>query len=222
MKKELKQKIRKAFIPLLLICLFGFAIIVYKMISNWPVLSNTPIKEYNSLFTKEALNKLKIFENIISKNRPAISSYIYDKTYSITVTKVDLTKSSTLVNMIDYRNGISNKFLNAVYTDLPSTFDLSINTDKPTNVSTIHFKSDGDTIKLVVKTDSIYCYYYKFKTFSITYNNEVYDIVGIADESNTPASLAFVKKNNELYVILMFVKEGEERMKENQLFSILK
>jgi len=99
---------------------------------------------------------------------------------------------------------------------------MSIKVGKSVNVSIVHFNYSGDSFKQIQKSNSLYCYYYNFSSFSISYNNEPYDIIANADNTSVPGSLAFIKKGNALYVIIMTVAVENKNMLPDQLFNIIK
>jgi len=199
-----------------------FSKIIYTMIDDHETSSKIPLMEHYNLFTKEAQNKLELLATTTSRNRETTSSYIYDKVFNVFVLKVILTKNNSLKNIINYQNESSHVTMNAVYSGL-SNYNMKMNIKSGASVttSTVHFKFNGDSIKSIVSNDSVYCYYYKFSTFSINYNDEPYDIIAKAYQSNIPASLIFKKKGKFLYVIIMTVAKGKEEMQPDQLYNII-
>jgi hypothetical protein len=205
-----------------LFALYEFSTMIYTMLDDQETSSKIPLKEYNNLFSKETQDKLQILATVKSRNREPISTYIYDTRFNLCVLKVILFKNSDLKNVIKYQNRTSYKTLNATYSGLPSSnFDMSIKAGKSVIVSLLYFKFSGDSIKSIVKNDSLYCYYLKFKTFSINYNNEPYDVIGNADESNIPASIAFKKRGDFLYIIIITVAKGKEELQPGLLYSLI-
>lgn len=222
-KRTLKRRIMIAMIAIGIFFTYEFATLIYTAIDDKETSSKISLTEYNELFYKEAQSKFKILATVESKNRPPVSTYVYDKSYNICVFKVILIKNSPLKNIINYENGTSNQSLNAVYADLPSfNFDMHIKVGRSVNVTNVKFKFHGDSIKLIEKNDSLYCYYFKFKSFSVNYNDEPYDIIANADQSNIPASILFKKKGKVLYLILMSVADEKKEMQPNLLYRITK
>jgi hypothetical protein len=199
-----------------------FGVLIYTAINDNEKTSSVPLAEYNNLFTQEAQTKLKLLVTTTSRNRETTSSYIYDKIFNVFVFKVKLSSNSGLRKIVSYQNKTSYIFMNAVYSGLPSfNFDMDIKSGKSVLVSSVHLKSSGDFLKSVVKNDSLVCYYYKFNTFSINYNDEPYDIIAKAKQPNIPASIIFKTKGKFLYIILMTIAEGTEEMQADQLYSII-
>jgi len=207
------------------VCLFPLIMVsslIYTLIDDQLKTSKIPLTEYNNLFTDDAQGKLQILATVKGRNRPPVSTYIYDKRFNICVFKVILTNNSTLGKIINYKNGTSSSNLFVANGGLPCfNFDMKINEGRIANVSTINFKSDGDYIKSILNNDSLRCYYYRFETFSISYNNGFYDILAKADQSTIPASVMFMKKGKFLYIIIMSIAEGKEEMQPDLLYSLV-
>lgn len=197
--------------------LFG----VYTVIDNQITRSGIPLPEYNNLFTKDAQGKLHILVTTKSRNREPISTYTYENRFNICVSKILLPKNLPLKKLISFQNESSYELMNVVYADLPAfNFHMKVKAGKSILASTVHFKYSGDTIIPVKKNDSLFCYYFKFKTFSINYNNESYDIVAYSDKSTIPAGLAFIKKNRFLYVIIITEAKGAKETKSDLIYNI--
>jgi len=180
------------------------------------------VPEYNNLFTKEAKSKLEFVGTTVSRNRPPESSYIYNGDLDIFIYKVKLSSSWGLNKLIAYEKS-TNISANGIYTNIPSyKFEFEMKTGKPPiNISSVHFTFNGDSITSIVKNDSVYCYYYKFKSFGIAYNSESYEIIAKADKSNLPGSVAFIKKGNFLYIILMSMNRFGTVIQPDLLYSII-
>jgi hypothetical protein len=196
--------------------------LIYTVIYNQETSSKKPLTEYNNLFTKEAQDKLQILATAKGRNREPCSSYVYDNSFNVFVFKVILTNNLSLKRIVNYKNGASYSNLFVANGGLPSfNFDMNINEGKISYVSKVNFKFDGDSIKSIINNDSLRCYYYRFNTFSISYNDGFYDILAKADRSDIPASVLFKKKGNFLYVILMSVAKGKEEMEPQLLYSLI-
>lgn len=217
-----KQKYRIVAI-IFIICLAGiFLTMTYTLVDDWPQSSKVPLVEHYNLFTKEAQSKLQLLATTTNRNRETTSSLVYNKKFNLFVLKVILTGDQSLKNVIKYNNESSHVSLNAFYAGLPGTnMDMKLKSGKSVLVSSVKFKHSGDLIKLIQESDNFYCYYYKFKTFSVNYNDEAYDIVAKADNAELPASLAFIKKGKFLYIAVMTVANGKEEMDSKLLYDII-
>ncbi len=196
--------------------------LIYTLIYNQETSSKIPLTEYNNLFTNDTQGKLQILATEKGRNRPPVSTYVYDNRFNICVFKVILANNSTLRKIIGYKHATSYGNLFVANGGLPCfNFDMKISEEKVSKVSVVDFKFDGDSIKSIVNNDSLRCYYYKFETFSISYNNGLYDILAKADHSTIPASVMFVKKGKFLYIIIMSIAEGKEEMPPDILYSLI-
>lgn len=217
-----KQKYRVFAIMLIMFLVGIFSTIIYTMIDDWETSSKIPLAEHYNLFAEEAQSKLSLLATTKSRNRETTSSYIYDKRFNLFVLKMILVNDYGLKEIINFKNESSYITMNAVYSGLSNyNMDMNIKSGKSVLVSTVNFKQSGGPIKLIQESDRFYCYYYKFKTFSINYNDEPYDIIAEANDTALPTSLAFIKKGKFLYIIIMNVAKGKEAMEPKQLYDII-
>jgi len=220
-----KTTSKRLIIVTALFSIFLFAVfskIIYTIIDDSETSSKVLLMEHYNLFTKDAQKKLKLLSTTTSRNRETTSNYVYDSVFNVFVTKIILANKNGLKNIISYQNESSHITMNAVYSGL-SNYNMEMKLKSGTSVaaSFVHFKFSGDSIKSVVSNDSLFCYYYKFNTFSISYNDEPYDIIAKARLSNLPASIIFKKKGKFIYVIIMTVMVGKEEMQPDQLYNII-
>ncbi|MDN5284638.1 MAG: hypothetical protein JWR38_912 [Mucilaginibacter sp.] len=195
---------------------------VYTMMDAQISYSVTPMPEYNNLFTKDVQQKLHILTTIRSRNREPIATYTYENRFNICVSKILLSKDLPLKRLISFQNTFSFQSFNPFYADLPSfNFHMNIKASKSVSASIVHFKYSGNPGIAIKKNDSLYCYYLKFKTFSINYNDESDDILAYSDESVIPAGFAFVKKNSFLYVIIITEAEGKKALEPDLIYNII-
>jgi hypothetical protein len=222
MKKINKKRIIIGIIAVGLFMIYEAATLIYTIVDDQETSSKVALTEYGNLFGKDAQTKLQILVTTKSRNRHPVSLYKYDKRFNVIVSKVSLLKYSDIGQMVNYENGTSYKSLNAAYEAIPSfNFDMSIKAGKSVSVSAIHFKVNGDSIRTIARNDSLVCFYYRFNTFSINYNDEPYDVIAKADRSTIPSSVIFKRKGKFLYVIIMTIGEGNEEMRPDLLYSIV-
>jgi hypothetical protein len=194
---------------------------VYTVMDDQITCSSTPLSEYNSLFTKDAQRKLHVLVTKKSRNREPISTYIYENRFNICVSKIVLSKDLPLKDLISFQNVSSYQSLNQVYADLPSfNFRMNIKAGKCVIASAVHFKYSGETAIAIKKNDSLLYCYFKFKTFSINYNDEPYDIIANSDKSIIPAGCAFIKKGKFLYVIIITEAKEAKEMNPDLIYNI--
>jgi hypothetical protein len=183
------------------------------------------LPEYNELFTAEIQSKLQILATVETSSREPVSNYDYDSKYHIKVFKIDLVHAAGLDQMLIERREHTDRlsgFVNPMVHN--SFFEMSYMTGKRGPVSKVNFRFDGDTIEKVGKTDSIACYYLKIGTFAVGYDKEAAnDIWGsAADNGPIPVSVAFIRKQKFLYLILLNVDRGPQTMQHRALWDILK
>jgi len=223
MKFSKRKKVQLIIIFFSVFVLVQFGRIFYTIIDENAEIIDAPIAEYHNLFTPEAQHKLQIIVSGKSKNRGITSSYVYDKKFNVFVFKVHLsTTNNNLQRLVSYQNESTYKSMNALYEELPSfNFNMSLKAGEIPIVSHVYFKHFGDSTKTVLGNENLLCYYFKFRTFSINYNDEPYDIIAKADK-NIPASILFYKKNNVLYVLLLTVATGKEEFQPDLLYNMIK
>lgn len=201
--------------------MIGIVKIAYTIISDDETFSTKPFKEYNNLFTKKEQNKLIVLATTTSKNRYGVSDYRYNNDFNLLVYKVKLATNKDLKYLIKIQNESSYQSLNAVYSKLPSfNFDFKIKAGKSVFVSIVNFKFTGDSV-YTIENNNISYYYFKFKTFSINYNDEPYDIVANADDSLIPVELLFKKINNYLYLFCLSAANEKGEMKSDLLYNMI-
>lgn len=199
-----------------------FSILIYTAISDDVTSSQENIPEYINLFRKIDRVKLRILATAKSKNRLPVSTYIYDNKYNLCVLKMLLLRDLNLTKAVLFENKSSDITLNAVYGKAPgSDLKFYIKSGKSSVVSNINFKFDGDSIRNVVNSDSLYYSYFRFKNFSINYNNAPNDIIVIADNESLPGTLCFVKRGKSLFVLVMTVANGKKEMEPDLLLNMI-
>jgi hypothetical protein len=198
--------------------------LVYAVFHDQQTIYTASVPEYDDLFAKEQQNLLQIKTTIKSKTRPPVSSYVFDKKYNVSVFQLNLAENTSLKSVITAKNEISDKQMNAVYSGLPGfNFNLDIKAGKQDSVKTLDFRFSGGQLVPVANNDSVFCYYYKFETFSLSYNNAPFDIIAKADNNAVPASIAFIKKSKKLDIVLLsLVEGGGETIAPDALYNMIK
>jgi len=211
-----------ALIVFVSICAAIFSVLIYTSIDDNETSSKTPLAEYNNLFTTGAQDSLQIIATEKSANRLPISTYTYDKKYNVCVLKVILSNKLGLNKVINYQNENTKIHFGGIYQAAPSSnFEMQIRTAAGGLVTKVHFKYSGSLIKALLTKDSLYCYYVKFNTFAINYDDEPYDVIAKADQQNVPASIIFKEKEKFLYIVIMTVAEGNEEMPQDLLYNMV-
>ncbi|MDB5122337.1 MAG: hypothetical protein JWP94_466 [Mucilaginibacter sp.] len=218
------RNLRGRFSLLLLLGMFVaiFGILIYTAITENVTTSEIPVPEYTRLFNVEALTNMKLVVTTKSKSREVTSTYTYKGKFNVYVFKIRLKNDNSLNRIINYKNESSYISMNAVYTELPSfNFDMEERSVGPGPVSKLYFKYSGDQIQSIAKNDSLQCYYFKFFTFSINYDDSPYDIVAQTQRGYIPASVIFKKKDKFIYGIIMTKAEAGEAMAPDLLYKMI-
>lgn len=220
---------RKRIRLVIIICSIGlagmFLEIFYTIIEDGSEVTNSPIGEYQNLFTSEAQGKMQIQSSVFSRNRGPSSTYVYDDKFDLFIYKVRLSNNSGDLNLnqiLKMRKEITSISMNAVYSELPSyNFEMRLKGEKVLPASIIYFSQSGDALQNIAENDSLFCYYSRFKTFSVKFDDEPYDVIAEANRS-APLSILFLKRNKFVYIMLLTVAKGKEEMKPDLLYNMIK
>jgi hypothetical protein len=76
----------------------------------------------------------------------------------------------------------------------------------------------------MVKNDSLLCYYYKYKTFSLNYDNQgdTHDLLANAEDTTIPADIEFIRKDSVLYILILTVANDKGQLAPDLLYSLTK
>jgi len=85
MKKTIKRRVIIGIVAASLFMAYEVSRLIYTMIDDDETSSKVPLTEYENLFNKDAQGKLNILATVKSKNRQAVSTYVYDKKYNLCV-----------------------------------------------------------------------------------------------------------------------------------------
>jgi len=183
--------------------------------------SATSIPAYDSLFSKATQKELHILSTVKSKRRQPESSYRLDSGYNLFVYRVIFKTAIVRRNFINVREGRSDHNNSEVYSTLPSSrFEMFKKEGAIDSISNVNLKYYGDDLQIIKKDSSIFCYYVLFKSLSISFDEEPFDIVANANKS-IPAEIAFMRKGQYLYIILMTSENKITKIQPNQLLNML-
>jgi hypothetical protein len=197
----------------------------YAIIHDFQITKKTSIARYDGLFAKQAQNQLRISSTIISKHRQPESLYLYEGKYHVMVYSVLLSNPLKVANIVNYIDRSSSPNLNADY-GFRSRFnyDMTVREGGVGTISKVNFRFSGDLIRTIVNNDSLLCYYYKFKTFSINYDKQgdTQDLLATAEDSTIPADIEFIRKDSILYILILTTANGKEQPAPDLLYNITK
>jgi len=180
----------------------------YAIIHDFQITKKTSIARYDDLFTKQTQNQLRIYSTIISKHRQPESLYLYKGKYHIMVYSVLLSNRLKMANIVNYINESSKINLNADYAFRSRfNYDMKVREGGAGTISKVNFRFSGDLIRSIVKNDSLLCYYYKFKNFSLNRDNQcdTFDVLANAADTIIPANIEFIRKDSILYILILVV-----------------
>jgi len=175
-----------------------------------PILNNILPKDYLDIFPPGISEKIAVKTVFHYKHRSAIGSCSYDNRFTVEIVKIDSSFKMPV------NKAIVEKFENSINTSggifVPFKkpgFETQYQLIGSSGINKINLTLYGDSIKTVLKNDSITSYYLKLKTFSVTFNVSTKMAIfadadqGFGQFSNIPIDLAFVRKNGALYFVLL-------------------
>jgi len=132
--------------------------------------SQQPYPEYNKNFIK--LGDLNIKGTFHSKTRSPIEEFFYDD-YYVFLYKLPVTNDNSLNSTLKTTFMSTNAMAGTGYYELldydavskPCNYDILYKTGKPAAGHFINFTLDGENIKTLRKSDSVYSYYAKLNNF---------------------------------------------------------
>ena len=185
--------------------------------------------DYNGLFNQDALQKLASTGTLTVKLRNAISYLRYDKKYNLELTKIDISPRFKLTN--DIIEGYTQAAGHLPLAMVPFegvAYNTSYKSESTAKASKIYLSLVGDSVKTLLKNDSMAYYYLKLKNAYVQY--KLGDVYEIEAQTNTklfffddepPVSLLFVKKQNELYYLFLTISGNTKSLDPNLLYSLL-
>lgn len=220
MKKIVRKKIKIVIfitlLPILALLIWGF----YNMlVSNPAEISHKPFIEYQKLFKQGLLirspnSTVKYLHSIKFKCRFRMGLYTYHKN-KIYVYKV-ISKQNNK-NLIDLFNLNKSTSTMALYTSGSGVnYKLSCSTD---TIKEINLYQEGQT-KKITKNDSIFHYYAQSNYFTISYDAQPADII-FEPEKTEPISVMFIKRDNNIYIVIMTVNGSQGQLSPSLLPSII-
>lgn len=222
MRNKLNPKrLRASLISFAAIVLVIFGRLFFLSITEQGVSTRKVLPEFNNLFTRETQSKLNIPVNYESKYESLSSNYYYNNKYYLSVRSFFVPKNTSIESLISVKN--RNPFLTGgTFSDSNSDFlEMGFKLEKTDSIRKIDLYLDGDSITTVAKNDRMICYYLKAKSFYMYYNGtNSPNIKAEAKHDNTPVSIAFLKKNNKIYLLMMDIKEAET-MRPDLLYSLI-
>jgi hypothetical protein len=227
------KRVRNIVLLIILLGFIGYIIsICYQLnqsvSADPPVVTNSIPKDYTSLFSKIYNEKFVVRTSFNYKYRSAICLFSYTDSYALEMIKID-SSFNLPVGKIIYESSNSTIETNgAIYTPFDEfgfkTDYLSKGSNK---ISKINLTLFGDSLKTIVKNDSIVNYNLKLKNLSVSYNSSNVEAIfcdaseGLNQFSEIPLSIAFVKKKGSLYFILFAPKTSNLKFDQSLLYNLV-
>lgn len=178
--------------------------------------------EYLNLFNQNAQKKLTRKFSFISKVRNPFCNTDYDSIYRMIVYKIGVLKNFA-VSQKQGAPGEAGTFLN----DNQKYFSLNINAKKLLQISHVYLITENFRTETLAKDDTIAYYYVPNGGFAITYGpSDMLDFFIKPYESffaddNIPKSILFIKRDNNLYFLMMFPVHKGNQLPKNLLYSLI-
>lgn len=184
--------------------------------------------DYTNLFNTEMKKKIVLQSAVSFKDRNSVAYYIYDKKYSLEVTKINIKPNLQVrKDLSETHTAEGCCFPKAKLPFNEGGFTTNYNVISKDTASKIYLSIQGDSIRSSIKNDSVAYHFLKLQQVYISYVPKgVYDIYIQANtkfyffSKKQPASLMFLKRNGALYFLLLTVNDAGEKLPPNLLYSL--
>ncbi|SDT20914.1 hypothetical protein SAMN05216490_2741 [Mucilaginibacter mallensis] len=187
-------------------------------------------KEYEQILNHD--DRLLLQHSTYSKTRNPVSEFTYDKKYRIILYKIGIIdklklKASIQGNQyIDTGNPLGGYHVFTAI-DEESPFEIHYRMGIPDSIKEVLLTLSGNKTHVIEKNDSIAYYHSDFKYFSIQNDKDSpLDFYGKmrekTDNISLPLEIIFVKRNHNLYLVVLSVIDKNVKVNEGMLYSLLK
>jgi hypothetical protein len=190
----------------------------------------TAPEEYWKLFPGSVNKKISVFQSLILKDQNPVSEFDLDnKKYFIQVVKLETSTEQSLNDFLTLSNSKELSTNAMTYYPIGHFFAVFYKTGK-NKISHINFNLIGDSVRTILRNDTIACFYSNFKLFSMNYGDSdktaIYSNSDRADEtplsgSSLPIEIVFLKRNDSIYFLLMSVNDFKTKMEPRQLYNLI-
>ena len=187
---------------------------VASTLGKMAVIDDIP-NEFISLFKKDINITAKQTHFDDQKNRNPVSDFIYNDRYAVFVTKIKIKTSLNSFPIIAEQFHETKMTDNVVYNTISSGYsELNYFLDT-LSTSKIYLTLYGDSIKSIIKNNSVQGYFLINKEFSISYKND--GIVNLLmkatdDRYPLPSVLLFLVHQKSLYFICISALKPENKL----------
>lgn len=184
--------------------------------------------DYNALFKEATKGDLVLNKTFLFGKRNPVSLFIYNKNYSLEVTKINAETNLSLKNDLKEEYGKTDISGNTVYVPFHEK-DLEVSYKSSSNgeASKISLVLNGDSVS-INKSNNIAYYYLKAKSISISYDADNTKDIYIESKRilplgvEKPVAFMFIKKDRFIYFILMTPNSPESTSSLQDLSSLMK
>ncbi|MDF2435360.1 MAG: hypothetical protein JWP44_4991, partial [Mucilaginibacter sp.] len=192
-------------------------------------------KDYSQLFNDDVKLsladdvKLSLSMTTYSKFRNPIAEFYYKKNYYLEIYRIAHVDTLSINNMVEEQFSSSTDYslgdylTNVSYRKTPFVIEYKLGV--PDTLNKIYFVLGGINSHVLKKSNNIAYYSSNFSYFLIRYNkNGEKDFHGkVKDENdvdNLPLELVFLKRNGNLYLIILTVLNKATKINEGMLYSL--
>jgi len=188
--------------------------------------------EYLNLFNAQTQESKKLISKstLSFKLRNAISYLNYDEDYSIEVTKINVNSSLIFKkDIVEGHKKISGGFSGSEMSYHENNIFTNYRAISQDKASKIYLSLYGDSVRTVLKNDSVAYYYLKMEKAYVQYNlGGIYEIFAESDKKlfffskNRPVSLLFLKKRDSLYFLLLTTNDDNTKLDPDLLYKLVR
>ncbi len=206
---------------ILIFILISFGRVVYTTVDDKPTTTFKPIDEYDRLFKPDAMGKMHLEAVFKVNNQEPVSNYLYGGKYTVLVSKVILSKSDRLQNVIHLKHERTNIGNDVYYLGEGNNFKRGKLGGKVGHFAKLYMRFEGIAAKSFFTGDSLFYCTFRFKNYSISLDNNPPLTYAVARDGYVPISTCFVKRGNYIYIISMTLADKVHNLQEKLLYEII-
>jgi len=200
-----------------------FALIKMNRITNMSILPKKT-STYADIFSKSKSDLIELDLTYFSKNRLPVATFNYDKNFKIIVCKFNISNKSNIEDLVNLNVHQSHRTFGITYNSILflNHFNYELNTEsKPQKCNLINLSLFGNSIKKTRLKDDMLDYYLTLDNMSIKLNGEKNPEILVSKKQKPIRSeILFLKKHNDLFLILMISNTNDYDVKPNSLLNL--
>ena len=201
--------------------LISFGRVVYTTIDDKATTTFKPIDEYDRLFKPDARRKMHLELVFKIGNQEPMSNYLYGGKYTVQVSKVVLSKTDSLRNIIGLKHERTHIGNDIYYTGEGNNFKEGSLSGKVGHFAKLYMRFEGIGAKSFFTGDSLFYCTFRFKNYSIALDNNPPLTYAVARDCYVPISTCFVKRGSYMYIISMTLADRVHNLPEKLLYEII-